>query len=290
MTNFPYIFGSSKPTFTFSDYGYFRYPKQVTIPANVRVLNNSAAAFQIHTEIETIAFEENSSLTNISANIFQGCTGLKSIVFPANKTLTIPGGLFDGCTALENIEFPDCTLNIGTGSTFAFRNCPISQSLFETLLAQFSGTAIAAQMFAICSRITSLVVPDTITQIGLNAFMSCTNLSFIDLNNVTVLYDAFSLCPALKKVIFRTIPTTFTPAQFSGSSALEEVVIPEGWNQNLNLSGSSSLTHDSMVSMLENLYDFTGGTKHTLTLGATNLARLSAEEIAIATAKNWTVT
>ena len=140
----------------------------------------------------------------MSNNTFQGCTGLKSIVFPANKTLTIPGGLFDGCTALENIEFPDCTLNISAGSANAFRNCPISQSLFETLLAQFSGTVIGGQMFAGCSRITSLVVPDTITRIDLNAFMTCTDLSFIDLNNVTVLYSAFPSCPALKKVIFRT--------------------------------------------------------------------------------------
>lgn len=289
MINFPYILGKTGQSFTFSDYGYFRYPQNVTISSNVRTLNNTAAAFQTHTEIETVTFEENSSLIGMSNYTFQGCTGLKSIVFPANKALTIPMGLFDGCTALEDIEFPDCTLNISAGSNFAFRGCPISQSLFETLLSQFSGTAIAAQMFASCSAITSLVVPETITRIDLNAFMTCTDLSFIDLNNVTALQSAFPSCPALKKVIFRTIPTTFTPAQFGNSSALEDVVIPEGWNQNLNLSGSSALTHDSMVAMIANLYDYSGSTAHTLTLGATNLARLSAEEIAVATAKNWTL-
>ena len=52
---------------------------------------------------------------------------------------------------------------------------------------------------------------------------------------------------------------------------------------------SNNLTHDSLAAMINNLYDYSGGTAHTLTIGATNLAKLSAEEIAAATAKNWTI-
>lgn len=66
----------------------------------------------------------------------------------------------------------------------------------------------------------------------------------------------------------------------------------------LSLSSSSSLTHDSLMSVINNLYDLnltykvaSGGTLYTqqLMIGSTNLAKLTAEEIAIATNKGWTV-
>ena len=67
----------------------------------------------------------------------------------------------------------------------------------------------------------------------------------------------------------------------------------------LNLSDSNQLSHDSLVDIIVNgLYDLNltydvanGGTLYTqqLILGSTNLAKLTAEEIAIATNKGWTV-
>ena len=66
----------------------------------------------------------------------------------------------------------------------------------------------------------------------------------------------------------------------------------------LNLSTSSNLTYDSLMSVINNLYDLNltydvanGGTLYTqkFSVGSTNLAKLTAEEIAIATNKGWTV-
>ena len=66
----------------------------------------------------------------------------------------------------------------------------------------------------------------------------------------------------------------------------------------LRLSSSSQLTRDSLMSVINNLYDLNltydvanGGTLYSqqLVLGSTNLAKLTAEEIAIATNKGWTV-
>ena len=66
----------------------------------------------------------------------------------------------------------------------------------------------------------------------------------------------------------------------------------------LDLSTCNSLTHDSLMNVINNLYDLNitynvagGGTLYTqqLVLGSTNLAKLTAEEIAIATNKGWTV-
>lgn len=59
----------------------------------------------------------------------------------------------------------------------------------------------------------------------------------------------------------------------------------------LDLSASSKLTHDSLMNVINKLYDIkTKGCKaQKLTLGVDNKAKLTAEEIAIATNKGWTV-
>lgn len=66
----------------------------------------------------------------------------------------------------------------------------------------------------------------------------------------------------------------------------------------LYLGYASKLTHDSLMSIINGLYDLNlsydvanGGTLYTqnLAIGATNKAKLTAEEIAVATSKGWTV-
>lgn len=57
----------------------------------------------------------------------------------------------------------------------------------------------------------------------------------------------------------------------------------------LNFSWSTKLTAETMVAMFEALKDNTGTEAKTITLGATNLAKLTAEQIKIATDKNWNV-
>jgi len=56
-----------------------------------------------------------------------------------------------------------------------------------------------------------------------------------------------------------------------------------------SLADSPLLSHDSLMNCINGLADLTGQTGPTLTIGATNLAKLFAAEIAVGTAKNWTV-
>ena len=55
----------------------------------------------------------------------------------------------------------------------------------------------------------------------------------------------------------------------------------------LDLSGAPLLTVESLMNVINNLKDLTGGMAQTLTLGATNLAKLTDEQKAVATNKNW---
>lgn len=59
----------------------------------------------------------------------------------------------------------------------------------------------------------------------------------------------------------------------------------------LDLSASSNITHDSLMNVINKLYDIKtkGCLAQKLVLGVDNKAKLTAEEIAIATNKGWTV-
>lgn len=59
----------------------------------------------------------------------------------------------------------------------------------------------------------------------------------------------------------------------------------------LSLSDSNNLTHESLMNVINNLYDIKtkGCNAQKLTLGTTNINKLTSEEIALATEKGWTV-
>lgn len=89
------------------------------------------------------------------------------------------------------------------------------------------------------------------------------------------------------------IPNTLTspiPAQsIYECDNLSDIQLQSGFNVSANFSNCSALTAKSMVAMLNALRNLVGSTAKSLTLGATNLAKLTAEQKAIATAKNWTL-
>jgi hypothetical protein len=56
-----------------------------------------------------------------------------------------------------------------------------------------------------------------------------------------------------------------------------------------DISASTKFEEADLVEIINNLMDLTGKTAQTLTMGATNLAKLTDTEKAIATSKNWTL-
>lgn len=96
-----------------------------------------------------------------------------------------------------------------------------------------------------------------------------------------------------KKLCYLWIPNTLTtniPANaIYGCDVLERIELQAGFNVSANFSNCTNLSAQSMVEMFEALKDLTGQTSKTLTLGSTNLAKLTDTEIAIATDKNWVI-
>ena len=97
-------------------------------------------------------------------------------------------------------------------------------------------------------------------------------------------------CPALEEIRFpSTITTSIPKTAIQDCPSVKTIWLQSGFNAAANFSNCDQLTETSMVAMFNALKDLTGQSSKTLTLGATNLARLTADEIAIATAKNWVV-
>lgn len=77
---------------------------------------------------------------------------------------------------------------------------------------------------------------------------------------------------------------------FGTCEKLQNITVEGVIGQNVNLSLCPLLTHDSIINIISCLQDLTGtGNTRTLTLGATNLAKLTDAEKAVATEKGWTL-
>lgn len=147
-------------------------------------------------------------------------------------------------------------------------------------------------------------------------FQQCANLSgdiSINAPNATIANSAFYLCKNINSITLTTAPLTvygqlFLNATYLRSvynlnlgetsevqyqpfycSNLTNITFADGSiiNNSTSFSACTKLTVDSILNILNILKDLTGSTSATLTLGATNLAKLTDEQKAIATNKNW---
>lgn len=277
----------------------------------------AGSMFRGCTGLKTVTVTSITGNTNMGTDVFNGCTALESVTLPASGITSIGNNFFYGCSSLASLTIPStvttigATVFVGSGlasiiipdtvtslGTQVFRNCTSLASVTYS-----SGlTSIPASTFAGCTSLTSFSTPSSVTSIQTSAFEGCTSLETLSFPSsvVTVQQSAFKNCTGLTSISFAgnaNIATmqASTANPFYGCTALEEVQVPSGFSYNLFLSNGTQyytnvLTHDGIVNLINNLYDYTGGTAHTLTIGATNLARLSTEEKAVATAKNWTLT
>ena len=131
------------------------------------------------------------------------------------------------------------------------------------------------QMFAYATKVTKIPKLDLQTAVYSNGVMnsmfnSCSNLHTIE--NIHLAEDG---------------STTFGSGTFAACSALENITFSGKIGQNGLDIHWSPLTKDSIMSIINALQKKTSGT-WTVTLGE-NLAKLTNDEIAIATEKGWTL-
>lgn len=99
-----------------------------------------------------------------------------------------------------------------------------------------------------------------------------------------------SAMKTIREVVFNKY-TAFNNTSFQDCKNLETMNVGGTIGQNgLNLQWSTLLTHDSLMSIINALADYsadTSGTEWTVTIGETNMAKLTADEIDKAEKKGW---
>lgn len=139
--------------------------------------------------------------------------------------------------------------------------------------------------------LTEIVIPDGVTVIGGSSFYQCTKLESVTISGsvVSVGSLAFGYCSSLKNLTILSKIRNIMDSAFRYCNALEYVYLPFNFNCNLNLSASTLYSRETILQWLNALADRTGQTAYKLTIEATNLAKLTEEDILIATNKNWTL-
>ena len=126
-----------------------------------------------------------SSVTLIGGSVFSGCSGLTSLTIPSSVT-SIGNNAFHGCSGLTSLTIPSSVTSIGSD---AFSGCSSLTNLyyiiddeFETYLSKghpYIDVNCGIEYYLNDKKITSVVIPSTITALGEYAFQKCRDLTSV---------------------------------------------------------------------------------------------------------------
>ena len=289
--------------------------QSINIPYNVSNIPNYC--FYNCANLSSISGQDSFSNTSIGDNAFYNCSQLPTFTI-SNTCTSIGRYAFAYCNQLQNISIQENAKYILNECAFAY--CDVltnndianivnqSSEIYPYIFSECMGiTNVEVRIFwtAMFKRCVNLVSAKAINSAkngtGNEVFYGCTSLEEVYLADGTPIIGSavFKDCSSLKMVYLPSSITIATDSSltdtsgyyyvFNNCTALEDVQLGQDWNMSLRLNVSNNLTVDSMVAMFNSLKDLTGETAKTLTLGSTNLAKLTDEQKAIAINKNWTL-
>lgn len=198
--------------------------------------------------------------------MFSGCKYLTYLPQYDTSNVENMENMFNGCVKLTSEALDAASLNTSNvkNMSYMFSGCNLL-----TYLPQYDTSNVTNMrgMLQSCSALTTLPLLNTSNVNNmLNMLYGCSKLTTVpalDVSNVTNMNNMFSGCSALKSILMTGMKVSF------------------------NISASTQFEQSDLVTILNNLATITS--TQTLTMGSTNLAKLTDADKAIATNKGWTL-
>ena len=225
------------------------------------------------TTISSIDFP--ASLTTIGESAFESCGSLNSVTFVSGSgsmLSTIGERAFRACTGLESIILPSSMSTIGER---AFYECASMKSLSFNSDSVNSNEplpimTIGKESFANSELTGSITLPATLRSIGMNAFLSCVDLTSVSFESGSHLWDigynAFQACGLIGNFVIPSSVRIVRTYAFQGCASLNSVTFES--NSQLRGTGTSifqSCTAFHTVTAPQSVLDILG-----IYAGATN--------------------
>jgi surface protein len=209
--------------------------------------------------------------------------------------------MFYNCRALTSLDVSNFNTSKVKNMSYMFGFCNLLALLEGLNNFNTNNVTDMSQMFNSCNNLATLDLSsfDTSKVTNMSSmFYYCTNLTSLDVSsfdtsNLTNMSGIFQSCVKLTSLDLSNWDVSKVTASYAVSNAfytcseLTDFKAPKNISGAFNFVSCTKLTHDSLMSIINNLTTKTSTTK--LTLGATNLAKLTNEEKAIATNKGWTL-
>ena len=150
-------------------------------------------------------------------------------------------GVFNAKIA-SSITYKQKSYDVLGISDSAFRSC----KTLTSIVIPNGVTSIGIYAFAYCTGLTSITIPNSVTRIGDSTFGGCSGLTNITIpNSVTSIgIDAFSDCTGLTSITIPNSVTNIGRGAFSGCTGLTSITIPNSVTSIVGyaFSGCSGLT------------------------------------------------
>lgn len=202
---------------------------------------------------------------------------LEQIIWGSGTFGTIGQSAFSGCQALDDVIMPDTITSINAN---AFDGC----RRLKTLHLSTALTSIGSQAFNNCTSLRDVTLPSGLTSLGNNAFDSSNVKSLVIPTGVTALSNHNTL------EVVRYLGNVTSGSATAHNNASNMFYLSFGTlDVAMTLSSVTQFTRQVLADILISLKNNVGIINRTLTIGSTNINRMTTAERAVATAKNWTL-
>ena len=190
--------------------------KSVELPAGIQWLGGNL--FRDCENLTTVKFN---SVVSFGKGVFAGCPNVTFEIADGVDMTTEGGALYSG-TQLIGFGGGAATLSVKDGTTEILRYAFSDIDTLHTITLPGSVTTIAERAFMDCTGVEKINLEDVDTIVQY-AFLGATNLASVKLKETTVAKNTFQNCTSLESVEFTGENVTVMDSAFNGCVALNNI-------------------------------------------------------------------